>query len=598
MKKRILAILTVLVFALSILPSFAAMAATEAVATFEAENATSDVTTWKKTYTDDTTGETIVSKGSAAATFNFGIEYPAGEYTIKVIAGSNYGANINLNINGVAQSAVKVEAKKYGSFAYASFYELNLGTFTFTEEVNTVTLTIAQNIQVDKLIIEDSTASLPSIKGSNATLKIEAEDMDITGGYKKTFVDDANKFWIWQGTLTTSFVAEAGTYSLQIRHFSQYAKKSTITVNGVEAGTVTTGGWSQVSSSTLTTDMMKTNEIAVNLVNGKNTISITSNENAIDYIVISNVANYHEEVYSYSLTDANIRTGRRWGMEASYLGEYKAGDDSAWTSTLSNTTTKALSKADVSHVYYPFTTIVDSDYYVKVTYASAEASKAVLIVDPENPTENLPKNAYCNYEALGGTKIENGTWQSTYSGTDSKFTAPYFTEKIFYVGKLSGGSHNLAFVVDPEETENNGLAIRKVELISSDKIEKELYFTTTQMIAENVGAEVQTSALVTTPVAANEFSADSENDADKNAAATVGYIYNYTDDSVDIVYITASYNGGQLLDIAMNEAVTVAPGKDANLKAKVSTEAATGVVTFIWQAGTLVPMKEVALFGY
>ena len=38
MKKRILAILTVLVFALSMLPSFSVMAAVEPIATFEAED--------------------------------------------------------------------------------------------------------------------------------------------------------------------------------------------------------------------------------------------------------------------------------------------------------------------------------------------------------------------------------------------------------------------------------------------------------------------------------------------------------------------------------------------------------------------------------
>ena len=163
MKKRILAILTVLVFALSMLPSFSVMAAVEAVATFEAEaeTTTSDVTTWGATYTSDDGTESLYAKGSAAATFDFGIEYPAGEYTIKVIAGSNWGGKMHLNINGVAQSDVEVEAKNYGSFAYASFYEINMGTFTFTEEVNMVTLTLKnEKVRVDKLIIGDVEASL------------------------------------------------------------------------------------------------------------------------------------------------------------------------------------------------------------------------------------------------------------------------------------------------------------------------------------------------------------------------------------------------------------------------------------------------------
>ena len=466
-----------------------------------------------------------------------------------------------------------------------------------------ITLKMVNSTYIDKLIIEDVEASLPSIQGSNATLKIEAEDMDRTGGYQKTFADDSNKKFIWCGSGEASFKAEAGTYLLQVGCFSRFGNKLTVTINdGTTLEVLPSKYWTDSTALTsMTSDAVEIHEYPVTLNEGKNTISISfTNNAALDYIVISNVADYHKEVYSYSLKDANIRTGRRWGMVESYLGEYNVNDDSSWQTTLPNTTTKALSKADVSHVYYPFETTVDSDYYVKVTYASAEASKAVVIVDPTDPATTLPYKSSdtWDYDAVGGTKIENGTWQSTYSGSEGTFTAPYFTEKIFYIGKLSGGSHNLAFVVNPDQTENKGVAIRKVELISSDNIENEIYFTTAQMIAENVGAEVQTSALVTTPEAANTFSSASAADDDKNTAATVGYVYNYTDDTLEFVYITASYNDDLLVDAVMSEVIPVAPGADANLKAKVSTIGATGVVTYIWEAGTLVPIKEVTPFDY
>ena len=571
------------------------------VCTFEAET---DATGGSISTVGDTESGTIQGR-SGPATIEYTFEYPAGNYNITLNAASKYVKGTTLYINGEAKNTINVSAKNWGSYAVSSFYDIDFGNYDFTEDTNTVTFVIEDNIIVNSITLTDNDAKTVCFISSASPLRLEAETyMYETTGWnpKHTFADDAdNQYIISKGMKADFYVNEAGTYILNVNMAAKYSSAvAQIEVNGtaVYNGQPASVKEIIVTDTTATTDFAITS-VDVTLVEGINTVEIPTVSNlAIDYAEISSDVNYSEEIYSYELQDKNIRSGRRWAMAGTYLGAHDTSSED-WENTKQYASTKALTYNSVSHVYYPFTTRVSGEYYLKVTYSSSTASKAVVFVDPVVSADNFPQWAYCTYGSFGGTKIESGTWQETYSYSASIFEAPYFTEKYIKLGKISAGEHNFAFVVDPDSTENAGVAIRKVELLSSDKVEEGLYITEAQMIAENIQAEEASVAqLVTEPEEANVFSANSSSDDDKNTAAVVGYAFNNSSESKNISLIAASYDeNGVLIGVDLSGSYTLAVGEDINLKTKVSTEAATAVRAYFWDLAKLSAINGGKLFG-
>ena len=535
-----------------------------------------------------TDGYKQCSTGSAMV---FDFEYPSGTYNIKVNYKNKFGPTLTFSVNGENEktenlswgnntdlSALPTKTYDYGNV------DLKQGANSFKIESDN------NNVWIDSIVITDLYAGCKTIGTAGSVLRMEAEDYCSNPNQIGNLDSASGGKYVISGAISMNFIAEkAGNYYMTVRWGNQYAdNKGAITVNGEELYNGATAGWS-----------FKEYKMTAALKKGLNNITVPAVTNLrVDYIELASDMNFSAEKHSYELSDKNIDSGRRWGITGSYLGEYTGGDD--WETEKVNATAKPLGdgsySASIKYIYFPFETIYSGNYYLKVTYASKYENKAELIVDPTT----LPSSDNTDYSTVseGAETVVNGTWQPALTYAAGTFKAPYFTEKIFKIDNLAAGSHNFVFMYNPEDKTNFGTAIRKVQLVSADKIAEDMYYTEEQMIAEQITAESQIAKICDTINDANTFSAESAEETNQNTAAVVGYAYNNSAESKSFKFIGASYDSEQkLIAVSAGDDVTLANGQDANLKVKISTKGASYVKTFMWNGTSLKPLAVEKLFG-
>lgn len=484
----------------------------------------------------------------------------------------------------------------YSGYTGSGGEKLNTKTFAVNLKrgVNNVSTTFGGNIIID--YIEFS--PMPNVGISGSTLRLEAEDYAV-GSWQGIEKFEDGTALIYSTGMKAEFAAKAGEYIMNVEsgNFNWNTNALAIKINDEEVY----NKYSGKTSGSLAQGCTVTNQAVVTLKEGLNTIEIPSVGNvAIDYIEFSKDANFEAEKYTYSLANENLHQGNWWGLTASYLGIYDTTSAETINQTRANTTSKPMGYDDAKKfsrfVYFPFETALSGNYILKVTYASGDESNAAVIVDPTVlPTNNDESPDYAAVSGSGRVAA-NGKWQSSYSYSESAYSAPYFTEKVFDLGQIEAGSHNFVFMYNETDGTNSGLAIRKVQLMSTDKIDG-LYVSDRQLAAESIGT-VSLSKLCANVSEANEFSAQSENDADKNTAAVFGYAYNNSNETKSFAFIAASYDGdGRLIAVSKSDNLTLGKGADKNLKLKVSTNGAAAVKAFMWNMKTLTPLGEENLFG-
>lgn len=535
----------------------------------------------------------------------------------KYVITAEINANINLDDAGYYTLTIGCGAA-YSSLADAKII-INGTTYTFTAtglwsgsnapastSIKTVDLVVNMNSGSNSVIIEKQDnlitdyielKKLPTVT-EDASLRLEAEDYNTSG--TDTDFSSGDGAYVITGEISADFYApEAGTYVITVRAASRYdATTGTLTVNNDSESAKT------FSAKGVWTDMTSSNgvnyQFAVALNEGLNNIKIAKVTNQmIDYIEISMGISYSSELYSYNLSDDKyLGLGNTWGLQSTYLGTY-SGSDKTNTKTYASAIPLANDTNYNKYIYFPFTVNFDGEYILKVTYSSMSDTDAVVIVDPDTlPTSNTDCDVTADF---GGTKKNNGKWQNVYSGKTNGFLSPIFVEKYINVGTLTSGDHNFLFVASEDATVNNGCAIRKVELLSDDMLKNELIISGVQFVAEDVQEDYSSSSskLAETIASANEFSANSVNDSDKNTIASFSNVFNNSSNALNISIISASYNSdGMLLNIDVSDSISVASGSDANLKVKVNTENATYVKTYLWDGlSNIYPYTEASGFG-
>ena len=513
----------------------------------------------------------------------------AGVYEIKAAWGAGQGnPKPKLVVNGVATD-VKSEFSYWKSAVKHANVNLNKG-------INNIKIAKGDKLWVDYIKI----SPVPTLSKS-AKLRLEAEDYRVSKAHESAaFFDDGTAIaYNQENPLQADFVVEdAGDYVMTIvaGGISGDSPAIPVSIDGTEVFNASTGATTDKSGSTMTEiEGVAPVQVMVTLSEGPHILDVDMKQHAsVDYIEFSAPADYYTEMNTYELLDEYVDGGDCLAaLDKTYLGDYTGVADE----NILNTAVKALG-SDMSYVYWPFGTEVASDYYLKITYASAAASAASVIVDPET----LPTPSAKDYATVSasGSVVEAGTWQKAYSNGEGGFYAPYFTEKIFNLGNLDAGEHNFVFMYDPSSGANEGVAIRKVELLSVDKLNGGLYATEAQFAAEAVGATdaASTAALVDSISAANTYSADSVEDADKNTTTVVKYVYNNAPSAATFTFIAAAYDeNGVLSGITMSDEYNLAKGASADIKVKVNTDGADYVKTFALNMTTLKPVLGGDLFG-
>ena len=512
----------------------------------------------------------------------------AGTYEIKAAWGSKDGNTSPVVMLGGVATDVKA------TFAYWKT-AVTHGNVTLNKGINSIKIAKGSKLWVDYIKISPA----PTLSAEKS-LRLEAEDYTTANALSTKYFESGNAYVYNNNTIVSEFsVAEGGEYTMTLASggISGDHPAISVTIDGTEVFNGSSGVYTKLDAANLSadTECIGLNQTKVTLSGGTHTMVITPGLHAlVDYVEFSKPANYSEEQYPYYLAPENVDSDEFTGaLTSTYLGAYSGENDE----TMLNSAVKALDE-NMSFVYWPFTTSVPANYYLKVTYASADNSAAVCMVDPQI----LPTVTDKDYATVleSATAVASTTWQKAYSNEAGEFSAPYFTEKYFNVGALSAGDHNFAFMYNPSDGTNKGVSIRKVELISADNMEEGLISSEAQFAAEAVGDSDSASSakLVGNVAEANTYSSESVNDSDKNTTTVIKHVYNNSSDVIDFTFIAATYDvDGRLIGIGMSKNFTLGKGGQADIKVKANTDGASSIKTFGFNMENLRPILECELFG-
>ena len=475
---------------------------------------------------------------------------------------------------------------------------------TLVQGLNTVAITKNANIWVDYIQINP----VPTLTASSP-LRLEAEDYHKGYGLQtRRFGNDAYIFNN-NGDKVTTFkavmnVESAGRYAMDLCAGGHQNAQPTLTVNiddtPVYTGTVA-GSTSTVPSQIPSYgNGVGVTTSAVDLTAGQHTVSVDlpAGSNALmDYIQFSKIVEFSDEVYSYELEDYNVDGGDiSAALVKTYLGNYNPADES----TKVNASLKALGEG-LSYAFYEFSPADAADYYLKVTYAcGGYESPAAVIIDPQSD------QSYAEASASPARVVTSGTWLQSYSNdadvwideSDYEFHAPYFSEKYFDLGALDAGPHAFMFMFNPTNWTNEGLSVRKVELLTANTLDSKIC-DNTSFTADLVTEMTSLSKTVTSISDANTYTAASIFDDEQNTINVVKNLFNNTASSATFKVIAASYDAsGVLIDVGVSDSVTLAAGDSADVAVMVKVPGADTVKVFGLDMSSLKPILDPVNFGH
>ena len=446
------------------------------------------------------------------------------------------------------------------------------GNVTLKKGINRIKVAKGEFLWVDYIKISPA-----KVLTADKAMRLEAEDYATANATSTRHFESGNAYVYNNNTISTGFtVADGGEYVLTLASggMSGDAPAIAINIDGTEVYNESNGVKVAADAGALTEGCVGLSQIKVTLTPGDHTIEIVPGLHAlVDYVEFSKPVEYSEEKYPYELEDVNVDGALTQALVSTYLGEYSGSYDE----TMLNTAVKALGE-DMSYVSWPFTTSAAGSYYLKVTYASAEASDAVCLVDSE-------------------TEVSSSKWQAAYSNEAGSFVPPYFTEKYFDVGMLSAGAHNFVFMYDSANGTNEGVSIRKVELISAMNVGNGIISSEAQFAAEAVGDSASTAKLAANVSEACAYSSDSAQDVDKNTITVVKHIFNNSNAASEFHFIIAAYDSEDRFVALNSEPVSLEKGEQTDIKLKVSIAGASYVQAFCINMDTLVPVFDSELFG-